>query len=104
MGKTGKFCLAVSAGGFSLLEAKKNSMRRMVQMAVAIAAVVASTQTEEGGPCAALKELEEDYFTRAEPQIFNIVDPGTSIQCTWNPEEKRVCQGVSGRCETHDEL
>ena len=22
----------------------------------------------------------------------------------WSPQEKRVCQGVGGRCETHDEL
>ena len=78
-------------------------MRRLV-LAVAVAVVVASKHTEEGGPCAALKPLEEDYATRAEPEIFNIVDPGTSIQCTWSPEEKRVCQGVGGRCETHDEL
>ena len=187
----GQVLFGRSAGG-SFSEAKKNSMRRMVQMAVAIAAVVASTQTEEGGPCAgthgpqvrsrapthrlsyaacacgvrrsaqgargrllhsgraawsdvpprqrlsrpptargarwpsglqsgawascgtmqpySLSEASPKRRTRcrytiqAEPQIFNIVDPGTSIQCTWNPEEKRVCQGVSGRCETHDEL
>mmetsp|Transcript_20322 Transcript_20322/g.48144 ORF Transcript_20322/g.48144 Transcript_20322/m.48144 type:complete len:80 (+) Transcript_20322:57-296(+) len=79
-------------------------MRRLVQLAVAIAAVAASSQTEEGGPCAALRELEEDYVTRVEPDIFNLVDPGTNIQCTWSPEERRVCQGVGGRCETHDEL
>ena len=53
---------------------------------------------------AALAELEEDYITRAEEQVFNIVDPGTSTQCTWSPSEKRICQGVGGRCETHDEL
>ena len=47
----GQVLFGRSAGG-SFSEAKKNSMRRMVQMAVAIAAVVASTQTEEGGPCA----------------------------------------------------
>ena len=60
-------------------------------------------QTKLGGPCAALKDLEDDYIKRAEPQVFNIVDPGTSIQCTWNPGEKRICQGVGGHCE-HDEL
>ena len=36
--------------------------------------------TRSGGPCAALAELEADYITRAEEQVFNIVDPSTSIQ------------------------
>ena len=76
----------------------------LVLLTIVSCASAESEHTKEGGPCASLKELEDDYVTRKEPQVFNIVDPSTQVQCTWAPSENRICQGVGGRCEAHDEL
>ena len=65
----------------------------------------ASAQTEHtmpGGPCAALAELETTYIKEGQTQVFNIVDPGSSEQCTWSPSDKRICKGVGGNCEKEE--
>lgn len=57
-----------------------------LQLLLVLCAVLAASATDPtehtkaGGPCAALAELEADYIIRAEEQVFNIVDPSTSIQ------------------------
>ena len=58
-------------------------MLRLLLVLCAVLAASATDPTEHtktGGPCASLAELEADYITRAEEQVFNIVDPSTSIQ------------------------
>ena len=65
----------------------------------------ASAQTEHtmpGGPCAALAELETTYIKEGQTQVFNIVDPGSSEQCTWSPSDNRICKGVGGTCEKEE--
>ena len=65
----------------------------------------ASAQTEHtmpGGPCAALAELETTYIKEGQTQVFNIVDPGSSEQCTWSPSDKRICKGVGGNSEKEE--
>ena len=65
----------------------------------------ASAQTEHtmpGGPCAALAELETTYIKEGQTQVFNIVDPGSSEQCTWSPSDNRICKGVGGNCDKEE--
>ena len=54
---------------------------RMLLLGLLCSVAAVTEHTKKGGPCASLLELEEDYITRAESQIFNIVDPSTSVQC-----------------------
>ena len=55
-------------------------LRGALLCAIAAFCAAATEHTKPGGPCAELLTLEEDYVTRAEEKIFNIVDPSTSIQ------------------------
>ena len=64
---------------------------------------LSNAQTATGEACAALRELEDTYKGIKQTEVFNIVDPQTSTQCTWSPSEQRICKGVGGVCE-HDEL
>ena len=52
----------------------------MALLSLVCHAGAATEHTKAGGPCSALLELEQDYITRVEPQVFNIVDPSTSVQ------------------------
>jgi len=77
-----------------------------IGLVLALISALAAAQTAHtmpGGPCAALVELESGYIKDGQTQVFNIVDPGTSEQCTWSPGDKRICKGVGGTC-AKDEL
>lgn len=71
--------------------------------ALLVASSAAATpDTSDGGPCAALLEIEDDYIKEKQTEVFNIVDPDSSVQCTWSPSEQRICKGVGGACNKEE--
>ena len=71
-------------------------------LALAVPASAHTPDTVDGGPCAALLEIEDDYIKEKQTEIYNIVDPDTSVQCTWSPSENRICKGVGGACSKEE--
>ena len=102
------FAIAISHVGVGRAHAHATMLRFTALLAALLLVTLpatASAQTEHtmpGGPCAALAELETTYIKEGQTQVFNIVDPGSSEQCTWSPSDKRICKGVGGNCEKEE--